>query len=444
MKRLFTVLLSFSLLAAACSGSSDSGAAVLSVATTTIDQITVTSTAVTSSTAEPVATSSVPPATSSTVGSLARSGGPALEAAISASIDKWMVGRDIPVPGLSLAVRYPDGSEITIARGVSDLVTGSPLTSADYFRIGSISKTITAATVLKMVEDGLIGLDDPVSDYLGDWLPGYVIDGVDYGNQVTVREILGHTDGFKEFAWDPGFFKATSRRLDRAFDPREIIAWGLKQGPQFVPGEGYNYNTVGLVAAGLLIEAVAGRPAEQEIRARIFEPLGLKHIFLPPGEAPPVPIVHGYAVGALRDILDTLPALEPLKARATVGDYFDVMALPQQALDSVGWTGGGMESQAGDLAALFASLFDGTLLSAASITAMTTPNGFAPYGLSLDIGKWKGHVYLSKGGGVPGFRSLVGYLPDSGVSVALLANAIPLDPDLDVLMDEVLTLVAPR
>ena len=86
----------------------------------------------------------------------------------------------------------------------------------------------------------------------------------------------------------------------------------------------------------------------------------------------------------------------------------------------------------------------GTLPASRTLCNTATPNDFAPYGLSLDIGEWKGRVYLNKGGGVPGFRSLVGYLPDSGVSVALLANAIPLAPDLDVLMNEVLTLVAPR
>lgn len=354
-----------------------------------------------------------------------------------------MTDRELAVPGLSLAVRFDDGHTIAIARGTSDVATGAELTTDDYFRIGSISKTITAATVLQMVEDGLLGLDDPVSDYLGDWLPGYVIGGVDYGSQVTVRQILGHTDGFKEFAWDPGFYEATSHRLDKAFDPHEIVAWGLEQGPQFVPGEGYNYNTVGPIAAGLLIEAITGRPAHEEIRDRIFAPLGLDHIFLPPMEVPPSPIVHGYAVGALGDLLGSLPAIEPLKEAATIGGYYDVLAVPQAALDSVGWTGGGIESQAEDMAVLFAGLFDGTLLSDASIEAMVTPNDFEPYGLSLDIGEWNGQPFFNKGGGVPGFRSTVGYLPDVGISVAILANSIIIDPDVGALMDQVLTLVAP-
>jgi len=354
-----------------------------------------------------------------------------------------MNDREVPVPGLSLAIRRSDGSLLTMARGVSNLKTGEELSTSDYFRIGSISKTITAAAVLQMVEDGLIGLDDPVSKYLGDWLPGYVIDGVDYGDKVTVREILGHTDGFKEYAWDVGFYDATSKRLDRAFDPHEILDWGLQQGPQFVPGEGYNYNTVGPVAAGLLIEAVSGRRADQEIRSRLFEPLSLQHIFLPPAEVPPVPVVHGYAVAALRDILDALPALDPLKAEASIdgGTYFDIMAAPQEALDSVGWTGGGVESQAGDLAVLFASLFDGTLLSPESVDAMTTPNPYASYGLSLDIGERDGHPFYTKGGGVPGFRSEAAYLPDSDLSVTLLANSIFLEPDVGDLMDQVLSIL---
>jgi len=403
------------------------------------------------STSSTVATTTVAPATTSapstTVPATTSTAAPDPDAGLKLrlidAIDSWMSDREIPVPGLSLAIRRSDGSLLTVARGVSNLKTGDELSTADYFRIGSISKTITAATVLQMVEDGLLGLDDPVSKYLGDWLPGYVINGVDYGSRVTVRQILGHTDGFKEYAWDLGFYDSTSQRLDRAFDPREIVDWGLQQGPQFVPGEGYNYNTVGPVAAGLLIEAVSGRRADQEIRSRLFEPLSLQHIFLPPAEIPPVPIVHGYAVAGLRDILDALPALDPLKADASIdgGTYFDIMAAPQEALDSVGWTGGGVESQAGDLAILFASLFDGTLLSPESIDAMTTPNPYASYGLSLDIGERDGHPYFNKGGGVPGFRSQVGYLPDSGVSVAMLANSIFLEPDVGVLMDQVFSIL---
>ena len=352
-----------------------------------------------------------------------------------------MTDRDLAVPGLSLAVRFGDGSTITVARGTSDVATGTDLTTDDYFRIGSISKTITAATVLQMVEDGLVGLDDPVSDYLGDWLPGYTIDGVDYGSLVTVRQILGHTDGFKEFAWDLGFYEKTSHRLDKTFDPHEVITWGLEQGPLFVPGEGYSYNTVGPVAAGLVIEAVSGRPASAEIRDRLFAPVGLEHIFLPPTENPPTPVVHGYAVGALGEVLGGLPAIASMKEEATIGDYYDVLAVPQAALESVGWTGGGFQSQAEDVAVLFAALFDGTLLTDSSIEAMTTPNDFEPYGLSLDIGEWDGHQFFNKGGGVPGFRSTVGYVPDLDISVAILANSISIDPDVGALMDEVLTLV---
>lgn len=434
MKRFLSVLVITASVCAACSsGSSDNGVTAVATTSSKLASTTVAPAAVST-------TSTVAPITTTTTAVEPHAD---LKLRLVEAIDAWMTDREIPVPGLSLAVRTADGSLVTLARGVSDLKTGKQLSTADYFRIGSISKTITAATVLDMVEDGLIGLDDPVSKYLGDWLPGYVINGVDYGSKVTVRQLLGHTDGFKEYAWDLGFYDSTSRRLDKAFDPREIVDWGLQQGPQFVPGEDYNYNTVGPVAAGLVIEAVSGRRADQEIRSRLFEPLHLDHIFLPPGEVPPVPIVHGYAVDGLRDILDSLPALEALKADASIdgGTYFDIMAAPQEALDSVGWTGGGVESQAGDLAILFASLFDGTLLSPESVDAMTTPNPYASYGLSLDIGERNGHPYYNKGGGVPGFRSMAGYLPDSGVSVALLANSIFLEPDVGDLMDQVLSII---
>ncbi|GIS33949.1 MAG: hypothetical protein Ct9H90mP5_03980 [Acidimicrobiaceae bacterium] len=65
-------------------------------------------------------------------------------------------------------------------------------------------------------------------------------------------------DGFKEYAFDPGFYLLASSRLDVPFDPQEVVDWGFERGPLFIPGTEYSYNTVGHVIAGLVIESVTG------------------------------------------------------------------------------------------------------------------------------------------------------------------------------------------
>ena len=102
---------------------------------------------------------------------------------------------------------------ISLARGVRSLTTEAEVSTSDYFRWASITKPMTSIVVLQLVEEGLIDLDATVSTYLGEgWASGYELDGVDYGDAITIRQILNHTDGFAEFALDLGFMY--SRALD--------------------------------------------------------------------------------------------------------------------------------------------------------------------------------------------------------------------------------------
>lgn len=365
----------------------------------------------------------------------------ALEQQIIDETDAWMTEGEVAVPGLTLTVSLPDGEEIRIARGSADLVTGDDVTTDDYFRIGSISKTITTVAVLQLVDEGLVDLDATVASYLGEeWLPPYELEGVDYGNEVTIRQILNHTDGFAEFAWDPGFFLAASERLERVSEPEEILEWAAARGPQYVPGEDYLYNTVGHIAAGLVIEEVTGNPAHEEIRARVFEPAGVgEAIHLPPGDPTPTPVVRGYATGELQAQLGLLPAIQDLKEEASAAgeDYYDIGVAPQEFLESVGWTGGGVEAQSFAVASIFRAMFDGTLLSDAMIEEFTTKNPYGNYALGLSVDDEGDVVGYSHGGGVPGFRSHAVYHPDLDVAIAMSANAVPVDPDVGVLAERI-------
>lgn len=363
-----------------------------------------------------------------------------LDSLLRAELDQWLAATG--APGVTFAAILPTGQEISLAAGVANLRTGRAASPSDFWRVGSITKPMTSAVILLLVEEGLVELDRPVAAYLGaDWARGYVRDGVDYGPLLTVRQLLNHTNGFAEYAFDPGFFLQAGSRLDTPFEPEEVVAWAVDRGPQFTPGQSYLYNTVGHVAAGMVIERVTGRRAHEVMRDLLFVPAGTRNIFLPPAEFPPVPVAAGYAGGELRLAFSFLPALEPLVGPATVQDLLEVTALPQEVLTSAPFTGGGIEAQAVEVARVLRAMFSGDLLSKASLTEFTTRVPGQNYGLGITVGDIDGVTVYSHGGGVPGFRSNGLTVPELDLTLVVSANLIPVNPDIGALSNALLAVL---
>ena len=362
-----------------------------------------------------------------------------------AAIDNFLASTQ--APGVTMTVLRPsdDGTDtveaLNLARGVRSLTTGAELLTSDYFRWASITKPMTSIVVLQLVEEGLLDLDATVSTYLGEgWASGYVLDGVDYGDSITIRQILDHTDGFAEFAFDLGFYVLASTRLDTPFKPEEVIDWAIEQGPLYEPGTAYGYNTVGHIVAGLVIEEVTGNPAHIELRNRLFDPADASEIYLPPKESPPEQTINGYVQGDLKLALDFVPGFAVYTAEATVGAFYDISVIPQEVLRSVGWTGGGIEAQAEDLARVFRQQFTGAL-SDDMLTAFTTPSDFSNYGLGINVGEVDGYTVYSHGGGTPGFRSHAMYMPELDVTIAVSANLIQIEPDIGTLASDIAAVI---
>ncbi len=360
---------------------------------------------------------------------------PSLEEQITVEIDEFMASAG--VPGLSFALVMPDGEVMTIARGTADLTTGAAVETDDYFRIGSITKPVTATVILQLVDEGLVELDAPVSTYLDAWAPGY-----EYEDEVTIRQLLNHTSGFFEFPFDPGFYAFVAPRLEQELSPQELLAYASERGAQFELGTERQYNTVGFIAAGLVIEAVTGNEAEDEFTRRIFEPLGLTEVFLAPGQEPPEPVVHGYSIGILGAAIEAFD-LVPESGLIDVdgATYVDMLSVPQDVLRTVGWTGGSIEAQLDDTALMFGGLFATGLVPDTLLAEMLAPTLGDSYGLGVNVETVAGETVYSHGGGVPGFRSHAAYLPDHDISFAFSATAIPLEPDVGELAERIVKLV---
>lgn len=348
-------------------------------------------------------------------------------------------------PGVTLAVLLPDGDggviERTVAVGLSNVKANQSTSPEDHFRFGSITKTMTSAVVLQLVDEGLVGLDEPVSRYLGaGWAEGYEWNGVDYGDKLTIRQILNHTDGFAEYAFDPGFYIEAGARLTTPYEPEEIVDWAVRRGPQYEPGNGYGYNTVGHVVAGLVIEAVTGNTAEEELRTRVFDPVDADDAYLAPTKFAPEDGVAGYVQNELKAAFDLLPNYAPYRADAAVGDFYDVTVAPQDVPRSAGWTGGGIEAQADDIARIFRSLFT-TVVTGDELAEFVKPSAHSDYGLGVSEAIKAGVTIYSHGGGVPGFRSEALFAPFLDVTVAVSANLITIDPDIGRLTDSIMEII---
>lgn len=326
------------------------------------------------------------------------------------------------MPAVSMSIRLPGEDPINIANGVSDLTTETPVTEANFFRIGSITKPMTAALVLQLVDEGLIELDEPVQTYIPGWLDGY-----QYASEITIRQLLNHTNGLIEYALDPGFYVETSARLDQEFAPEEIVEFLSRQEPLFAPGEGYSYETGGFLTLGTVIEAVTGNTAAAEMRSRIFDAAGAENIYLVPQESAPESVVRGYGRGQMY-IAGTALIGQEDQLGLTINEepVVDFLTLPQDAIASAGWTGGGNEAQLESVSAIMAALFDGTILSDGQIEEMVAPTLGETYGLGIRQEAFDGVRVYSHGGGVPGFRSYGAYLPDHDVAWAFSTNLIPL------------------
>ncbi|MFF0559883.1 serine hydrolase domain-containing protein [Streptomyces sp. NPDC004266] len=193
------------------------------------------------------------------------------------------------VPGVFAEVRG-DGRTWRGASGVADVTNGRPVTVGMRHRVGSVTKTFTAAAVMQQVEQGTIRLDAPIGDYLPRLVPG------ERGRRITVRMLLNNTSGIPDYLTYafpslhgfPSRLDVSTRSLDdnrfRTFRPAELIEWGLSAPPVGEPGgpTGVYSNTNWLIL-GELLEHVTGVPAEEYITRNVIERAGLRHTEFPTG-----------------------------------------------------------------------------------------------------------------------------------------------------------------
>jgi D-alanyl-D-alanine carboxypeptidase len=293
-------------------------------------------------------------------------------------------------PGAAILIAHGDRILVREARGMANLELGVPLAPDDVFRIASVTKTFTAAMIVKLAETGRLALDDPLALYLPDF-PN--------APNITLRQMLNHTSGISDVVTTPtpGFSRRDLKTAD-------LIAEISKRPLDFAPGTQFRYSNAGFILLGAVIEKVTSKPWYTTIQQQLLQPLGITHTqfgatpLLIPGR------VAGYSTDGRTHTV-------------TNASYIN-SSFPAAA--------GGLLSTLDDLRLWIRALNSGQIVSAAGFRQMTTPpdlpGATEHYGFGMYIWQVRGVPFLGHSGDIDGFTSTAAYLPTQDVTIVVLAN----------------------
>lgn len=333
--------------------------------------------------------------------------------------------RDLLVPGAMVLLQTPQGA-FAAGVGTTELGTQTPPRTDTHFRIASNTKTMTAALIVLLAQDGALAFGDPISRY---------VPGVPNGDNISLAELLTMRSGLYGYTNAPELAAALDADPTKAWTPQEVLAMAYAQAPVFAPGAEYEYSNTNYALLGLVAEKVGGRPLGVLFQDRLLAPLGLHHTVLPGDTGLPVPYSHGYMYGRTSYALVDSEYPDDVKAAAYAGTLPPVDYTYQNP--SYATAAGGAISTADDLAVWIRQLVSGTVFGPEYqqqwLESLTPEDPDNPdgkkygYGISHQrFGPQAGMYY--HGGELPGFNSFMGYDPDNAVTLVIWTN-LTLAPD---------------
>jgi CubicO group peptidase (beta-lactamase class C family) len=281
--------------------------------------------------------------------------------------------------GIVAAVIRTGREPVVVVDGVANVARGAPLAPDHLLAIGSITKELTAAAVMQLVEAGRIALDDSVQR----WLPAFESGG----RRVTVRQLLTHTSGLHS-SLRPDSTGAVARPV---FD--------------FPPDSGWAYSNAGYLLLGRIVERATGLSWGEYVRTRLAPRAGLRHTM--PGAAA--------VESASRAVADGHRVLAGAPVPIARGDL------------EAPFTAGGLYATAADVARWGDALAHGRVVAPATYALMTTPTrlrdgSVVPYGMGVMLSSLGGRTEHMHEGDIAGFSAGVTSYPDDSLTVVVLSN----------------------
>ncbi|MGH2583433.1 MAG: serine hydrolase domain-containing protein [Dehalococcoidia bacterium] len=303
-----------------------------------------------------------------------------------------------------------DGQEVVTA-AFGESMTGVPATTDMHFRNGAVAISYVSTLLLTLVDDGVLGLDDPLSL----WMPELV-----NADKVTLRMLANMTSGYRDYETDEQFNKDLYINPFRQWTPEELIAIGLSEPPYFEPGTNWSYGHTNYVILGEVLERATGRPVVDLLQEHVLDPLGLTNTANSFTPAIPEPALHAFSS----------------ERRAALGIAPDTPFYEESTYWNPSWTithGAIQTTNIYDMTATAVAIGEGTLLSRESYQAMTGPNllGFGaplagcPTCHTLDtmynygLGVVRSGNWLLQNPLFYGYAAVEGYLPAKKIAIAV-------------------------
>ena len=335
---------------------------------------------------------------------------PEKRAEIEKAVSSFMSATSVPGVGAAVVL---DGEPVWSAGfGMADLENSSPATSSTLFRLGSISKPITAVAILQLNERGKLDLDAPVQKYC----PAFP----QKESPITTRELLGHLGGIRHYNPDGkgDIPEDSARHFASMEESLEIFA-----GDPLVakPGTAFHYSTYGYTVLGCVLEGAASEKFVDYVKEKVFRPAGMQ-----------------------QTQADDFFAVIPHRSRWYHKDKAGVVRNAGVLDSSYKIPGGGLISSADDMARFEAAILADKLLQRATRDLMWTSQKTADgqptgYGMGWGTMQKYGLSLVAHGGGQQGTSTTILLAPARRAGIVVLANMDNLDTG--ALADEMLRIV---
>lgn len=296
--------------------------------------------------------------------------------------------------GLAAGVVFEDGSVWDAAKGRHG--NDGLMSPEMLYEIGSNTKTYTAAIILQMAAEGKLSLSDSIGQHLGYLDTSKFID-----MGITIKQMLNHTSGLYSYTDNPDFANDVNGDLvNKKIMPGQVLENYMDES-RFEAGTDWNYSNTNYLLLGLIVEAVDGKPFEESLRQRIFEPFELEHSYL--------------------DIFEQYS--EPRSGTWLPSGFY--LSDPLRGFMSSAWAAGGVVSTTEDLAKWAKLLYTNKILNEAwtdSMKTLTEVDGEKyPYGLGMFYRKFQGNELFGHGGTTLQ-HSTMEYSPNGDFALVMVIN----------------------
>lgn len=291
--------------------------------------------------------------------------------------------------GVSIGIYCPEQGYWTGVSGISH--PGVNLTPDMKQGLASNSKLFIGVTMLKLDEQGLIDLDNPISTWLAP-IPNV-------NPAITVRQLLNHTSGISDPFFTTSLLDSINAHPTHVYTTDEVLSY--LGAPAFEVGTFYGYSNINYILAGMIAESATGLTMAQLVRQNIFTPLNLNNTFYDYGEAELAPLAHRWH------------------------DHLDYNDTSRVSLNSAGGPAGSIFSTADDMAHWYHALMDGQVLNQTSFDELTdfiSFDGIGNYGLGIQRTNFYERENWGHGGSTHGYKTRSVYDPCSKVVVCALSN----------------------